>query len=142
MDALVPCPSSSSSSSLCTVYYWVKYVKKNVSFLVYYGALTWAERDGLLQQVNRHVHPFRAYSKPRIRYEPSCNKFICDFIHFTRRSKPWIQYGPPESFNRTIPGHIWWQTLLQINQDMQLNEMNFTNWVTGQRPPLGYYAAR
>jgi hypothetical protein len=123
------------------VYYWVKYVKKTVSFLTYKGAINWGERDGKVIALKRIRNPFDQYSKPRFQYKPSCNRFICDFVHFTRTSKPWIVSQPPldNAFDLTNPEHLWWHTLLAVNKELGMG-VDFSNWTVGQKPPLGYWA--
>ena len=97
------------------------------------------KESGIVEPVKRLNNGVGRYVKPRILDPKSCSKFVCDFVHFTAQSKPWIQSKPPLKFDLKNPEHLWWHTLLELNHKLSMG-VDFSEWDPGRKPPLGYYA--
>lgn len=129
------------------LYHWTKYVKHSVS-IVYYGKVeNWSpmEVNGETKAVKERVldKPFLEHSKPLIHQFTTCKKFMCDYMHFSGNQKPWLKRPPADLdgsnklFNKD---NIWWYFLMVVDHELGLN-LDFANWVPGQRPSLGLYAS-
>ena len=130
------------------LYHYTKYVKKSVSIIHYKNLVeNWGASgpNGTVELELIIQDPFANYSKPRIRESDSCRKFMCDYIHFSGRGKPWL-HRPPDDIIAGHPTkngdskHLWWNTLYELNNELDIG-LNFSAWNTiGQRPLLGLYA--
>jgi hypothetical protein len=129
------------------LFHWTKYEKRRVSIVHGIGGYNqmvqnWSPSDtGKAVLKERLKDPFRGHSKPR--YTGSeCRKFMCDFVHFTGRKKPWLQQPPTDiasaEYNKKNANNIWWRTLYLLNEELHM-DLNFTKW-SPQQPPLGLYA--
>jgi hypothetical protein len=125
------------------LYHWTKYVKKNVS-IVFLGRVEnlSVDVDGKphLERVMQDV--FANYSKPLISHFNSCNKFMCDYHHFTGLLKPWLR-KPPEDLSEATKlksgAHVWWYHFKMVDQELSLG-LDFENWISPGRPTQGLYA--
>jgi len=130
------------------VYYWTKYIRKSVTIITGFASSVvenYAEgAGGTVVVENVLTEPFVGHSKPRIKSYEMCNKFICDYYHFTGFKKPWMT-RPPEDIasdehKNDSPQHIWWHTLHELNSELQMMGLNFSSFGPAQKPPLGMYA--
>lgn len=106
------------------LYYWVKYMKKQVS-VVFEDHV-----DNLSEDENGNVALERTLKEPFRNLKPildspfDCRKFMCDFVHFTGNTKPWMDYTPKEFLNNRTephtPNELWWYTLKQLNKKMDM----------------------
>ena len=125
------------------LYHWTKYVKKSVSivFLDRVDSLS-ADTNGKPYLERTMPRVFDRYSKPLILQYGSCNKFMCDYHHFTGLLKPWLR-KPPEDLSETTKlksgQHIWWWYLKMADRELSLG-LDFDNWVSPGRPTHGLYA--
>jgi len=130
------------------LYHWTKYVKHSVS-IVYHGEVeNWSPSSSVAGGEERAVLervlelPFVNYSKPLVKQAGACNKFLCDYQHFSGTGKPWLR-KPPTGLtdeNKLKSGsNIWWYFLRIVDYELQMG-LDFDNWQTGQRPALGLYA--
>jgi len=126
------------------LYHWTKYVQRSVS-IVYKGKVeNWSPNADGTKAVKERVleRPFLEYSKPLLRTESTCSKFMCDYFHFSGIQKPWLGQ-PPKKMNdankltRSI--YIWWYFLRLVDYELGMN-LDFDDWTPGQRPSLGLYA--
>jgi len=128
------------------LYHWTKYVKHSVS-IVYHGRVeNWSpvEVNGKIKAVKERVldQPFLEHSKPLLRQYGTCQKFMCDFMHFSGIQKPWLRKPPTDldDSNKLSNGpNIWWYFLMVVDHELGL-KFDFANWTPGQRPSLGLYA--
>jgi hypothetical protein len=128
------------------VYYWTKYVKKSVS-IVHSGNKVgnWgAGPNGTVELQETLENPFQQFSKPRIRVHVQCRKFMCEFVHFSGKVKPWLATPPADISDATKnlnTVHLWFYELSKLNEELNMG-LNFSNWkLKGARPPLGMYAS-
>lgn len=120
------------------LYYWVKYVKKQVSVICEHHVDNLSQdRNGNVVLERRLEEPFRNFSNPVLDSPPDCRKFMCDFVHFTGNTKPWMGYTPEDFLkNETKPrtaNEIWWYTLKQLNEKLKMG-FDFNNWTYIGRP--------
>lgn len=130
------------------LFYWTKYVKRSVSIIHGYNAKghmvqNWASSSaGKTELESRLPEPFKDTSKPRFKLYGHCSKFMCDFIHFTGKAKPWMRQPPADiassEFKKDDPSLVWWHTLYGLNNELGM-KLNFTHWVP-HSPPLGLLA--
>lgn len=129
--------------TLLTVYHWTKYVKKNVSIVFKSRVENWsANEKGLIHMEQNLDLPFRGYSKPLVKQFGACAKFMCDFLHFSGKSKPWIGQPPKDLSDATKlkdGNHIWWSFLGTVNRELEMG-LDFDNFKVA-RPELGLYAS-
>ena len=125
------------------LYHWTKYVKKSVS-IVFLGRVEnlSADENGKPHSERVMHQVFTNYSKPLISQYGSCNKFMCDYQHFTGLLKPWLR-KPPEDLSEvtklTSGAHVWWYYLQRVDQELLLG-LDFDNWVSPGRPTHGLFA--
>lgn len=120
------------------LYHWVKYVKKQVSIVFQdYVDNVSLDSQGNVVMEQRLQDPFRNYSKPLIYSELECRKFMCDFVHFTGNTKPWMQRTPVDFLNTTMEprdrAELWWYTMKTVNENLQMG-LDFDNWTYVGRP--------
>jgi lipopolysaccharide biosynthesis glycosyltransferase len=68
--------------------------------------------------------------------------FMCDFLHFTGASKPWLEKPPTDLSDLTwlkSANHVWWHFLTIVDEEHNMG-LDFDRWKTGQRPTLGFFA--
>jgi hypothetical protein len=126
-----------------SVYHWTKYVKKDVSIVFKSKVQNWsANSDGHVRLDQTLMHPFREYSKPIIIQFSACAKFMCDFLHFSGKYKPWIG-KPPKEISMSVGdddgNHLWWTFLQKVNNELKMG-IDFEHFNVG-RPELGLYAS-
>ena len=74
-------------------------------------------------------NPFdKFHPNPLVVEEASCNKFMCDFMHFTGRRKPWLTPIIVKTPNSSI--EWWWSVLDEVNRDLEMG-LNFDEWDLG-----------
>ena len=71
-----------------------------------------------------------------------CHPPHSEFVHFTGKSKPWLN-GPPDDFEESPseergPAHFWFHNLWILNDKLDMG-LDFKNWKTGHRPLLGLF---
>jgi hypothetical protein len=130
------------------LFHWTKYVKRTVSIVHGYAGIdqqvqNWSPTiDGKVVLEERLKDPFNGRSKPRFKLYKHCNKFMCDFIHFTGKGKPWMHMPPANiaatEYKKDDPTLVWWHTLYGLNEELGM-ALNFTTWAP-QEPPLGLVA--
>lgn len=120
------------------VYHWVKYVKKSVSFIFANGIVeNWSSApNGTVYLEATFQLNYTQYRKDPL-IQGDCEKFMCDFKHFTGKRKPWLE---AYSTTKDEVKLLWWNTLLKLNDELGMS-FNASQWQTGQRPPLGYFAS-
>lgn len=132
-----------TTTTIVTVYHWTKYVKKNVSIVFKSRVENWsADPEGHVVMKQNLDQPFRSYSKPVVKQFSACAKFMCDFIHFSGKSKPWIGQPPKDMSELTQlkdGNHVWWSFLAKVNKELSMG-LDFDNFKVG-RPELGLYAS-
>jgi hypothetical protein len=69
-----------------------------------------------------------------------CDKFICDFKHFTGRQKPWLEAYENTTMKDQVK-ILWWNTFLKLNDELEMS-FNASQWQAGQGPPLGFFATQ
>ena len=129
------------------LYHYTKYVRKSVSMLTGYGgrrAQNWgAAANGTVVLEEIIDLPFEKLSKPRIEMKIQCKKFLCEFAHFTANNKPWLTKPTSDMLmeeNKNVDArYIWWNTLRQLNGELQMG-LDFENWDAKGYPPYGMYA--
>lgn len=130
------------------VYHWTKYAKKDVSIVFQDYVENWsAGPNGEVTLQETLGNEFFLQSMPGpLKSTKPCEKFMCDFVHFSGRGKPWMFPPTPnhlkrpnrESFKSIT--QIWWSTLLQLNESLQMN-LDFRDWgLSGTRPDFGFWA--
>jgi hypothetical protein len=139
------------------LYHWVKYVKKNVSIIVYNVLQNWVSSGAQqgndtsngspVMETNASTYNISGFGCPnhyRIfpRNRPSPQK---DFTHFTGTKKPWESKTIPadiESPEKAVwAQEIWFHLLRKANQEFDLN-LNITTVLTKQKPLLGRFPGR
>jgi hypothetical protein len=124
------------------LYHWTKYVKKSVSIVFFERVENWSTDTNGKPYLEQELHDvFTNYSKPLIQVYFACTKFMCDFIHFTGRGKPWLSQPPDdvsESTQLRDGKHLWWYSLHQVNAELNLG-LDLQNWVSLGQPTLGMY---
>jgi len=133
------------------LYYWVKYHKKNASLVRSNLVENWvAGPNGTVVLEETLDSPFSNYSLPITVFYHECNRWAkmgCpglyrDFIHYSAKSKPWLNAVPPVNRSRA-EGLIkkklfWWYVLDDLNDKEQLG-IDFDNWDVIGKPSLGFY---
>lgn len=123
--------------SVVAVYHWTKYVKKDVSVIFQKHVTNWSEgSDGNVRIEQKLDRPFVGYSKPLIHLPVACQKFMCDFSHFSGAKKPWLKKPPKDLSEETKlvdAPHLWWYYLKKVDHEMNMG-LDFDNWKKGQRP--------
>jgi lipopolysaccharide biosynthesis glycosyltransferase len=134
------------------LYHYAKYVKKNVSILYNqtYGIENYSQaEDGT---VSMDILDYSIFPKDRaFRFHDdiACEKFLCDFIHFVGKNKPWLNHPKDvmngianakakNSLNYIKAQQTWFKTLFQLNTALSM-ELDFRNWDAGGKPPLGLF---
>jgi len=128
------------------LYHWTKYHQKSVSAIYkhvtenYYAN----ETDGSVSLMQTLDHPFQNYSQPLIDWYRMCNQFMCDFHHFTGKTKPWFG-KPPQDLSvktrLTTTRYLWWYTLQQLIAEHKIKFDIWKDWASlKKRPPLGLHA--
>ena len=119
------------------LYHWTKYAKQSVSFIINKDIHNW--ENGRITDVFRK--PFTQLSKPRFHIRLACQKWICDFYHFSSDEKPWL-HSPPYNFegpdNYKNAAHHWYHMLSKLNEKLHMG-LNFTDWQTIPSPTLGFF---
>lgn len=128
------------------MYYWTTYVKRNVSFLFKGRAENWGEGEGAnATHIETVFNPLQRYSKPRMKLMLQCDKFLCEIVHVSGATKPWLKGPPePEGLSNETKRHrarqMWFGELGILNEKLAMG-LNFSNWhLKGVRPPQGFYA--
>jgi hypothetical protein len=132
------------------LFHWAKYVKQRVSIIHGVGGINqavqnWAPSSpaGKVVLKERLADPFKGWTKPRFRLYKPCRKFLCDFIHFTGKGKPWMHKPPANisatEYKRDDTNLVWWHTLYGLNGELGMG-LNFTSWEP-HSPPLGLIAS-
>jgi hypothetical protein len=140
-----PCRASLSPSAFdLSVYHWTKYVKKDVSIVFKSKVQNWSASgdDGPVRLEQTLVDPFRLYSKPIVQQFGACAKFMCDFLHFSGKHKPWIGKPPSDlsvATERIDGNHLWWSSLQKVSNELQMG-LDFDNFKIGL-PEFGLYAS-
>jgi hypothetical protein len=124
-------------------------VKKSVSIVYEYAVENWSEAaNGTVQKEQTLEKPFGTYSKPLFRNWGACRKFMCDFVHFSGKEKPWLKRPPRdqplEKIIRDGRGDgpaLWWHQLRRIDKDLDLG-IDFDNWDTENQRPCKYAFCR
>jgi hypothetical protein len=124
------------------LYHWTKYVKQSVSLLIHKDVHNWStNQDGTLVLQEILKHPFLNVSKPRLRIRVACQKWICDFYHFSSSEKPWL-HNPPFNFRGPdsvkYAAHHWFFMLAKLNDELSMG-LNFSKWQTIGQPILGFW---
>jgi hypothetical protein len=125
------------------LYHWTKYVKKSVS-IVFYDRVEnlSADVNGTVYLERQQQGIFANFSKPLIWSFGACQKFMCDFQHFTGTLKPWLR-KPPEDLSETTKlkdaTYLWWHYLKMVDKEVNLG-LDYENWISPGRPSLGLYA--
>ena len=125
------------------LYHWVKYEKK--SFTQVRGL--WVDNYGAdaTNKVVKESSEYRAtavdaFAKPRAEFKFICSKFLCDYVHFTSRAKPWMDQPPFDVENDSdankTPEALFYHTLASVNSDLHMG-LDFTHWQPIGRPNLG-----
>jgi len=71
------------------LYYWIKYVKKQVSVVYEHHVENLSiDQHGNVTLERVLKEPFQNYSTPVLQSPAECKKFMCDFVHFTGNAKP------------------------------------------------------
>lgn len=120
-------------------------MKKEVSIIFDGRVENWsAGANGEVRLEANLKKPFDKLSKPLIKQYAACRKFMCDYLHFSGKGKPWLsRQGPPDGLSETqIPkkegANIWWYFLKKVDREMGMG-IDFKEW-TVYRPPFGLYA--
>ena len=121
-------------------------MKQDVSIVFYDNKVeNWsAGKDGRVQLEATLEKPFEGRSKLLVKLYGACRKFMCDYLHFTGRGKPWMSnQGPPPNLSKTtIPEkdgtEIWWYFLKLVDKEQTMG-IDFDKW-TVYRPSLGLHA--
>ena len=126
------------------MFYWTKYVKKSVSIIGANNIVNnWAEgADGKVELKETLLNPFVNVSHPRFINGGACGKFMCDFIHFSGKGKPWLTapHHDMTQLNLKDPSSMWYNELFELNKELNMG-LNFSDWkLTGIRPALGLFA--
>jgi hypothetical protein len=134
------------------LYHYAKYVKKSVSIL--FNQTDGIENYGLSKDgtVRMETLDYSILPKDRIlRFQDdvACEKFLCDFVHFVGKNKPWLS-RPKDVMNGIVnvkaknsihyikAQQTWFETLFQLNRTLSM-ELDFRNWDAGGKPPLGLF---
>ena len=133
------------------VYHWTKYVKKSVSIVFGQYVENWsAMPNGTVSLQNMLGEKFFNMSTPGIlSNQKPCKKFMCDFVHFSGRGKPWFLQPLPALLKSRGDGkqhksmqRLWWVTLKELDYEFDMG-LNFTHWpLVGMRPDHGFWASR
>ena len=68
------------------------------------------------------------HEKPLVVEAASCRKFMCDFMHFTGKGKPWLS---PKIVNApTSSADWWWYVMDEVNRNLAMG-LNFDEWDLG-----------
>jgi hypothetical protein len=129
------------------LYHWVKYEEKSVSIVFRDSIQNWdigPNGKVHLEQTLR-LDIFKDVSVKRecwrgVMKQKPCKAPHSDFVHFTGRSKPWLQ-KPPEGFDEVSdasPQHFWFHVLHILNDKMDMG-LNFKQWKSKHRPLLGMF---
>ena len=147
------------------LYQWTKYERQRVSIVFPKGRVqNWGPSTTKVDPTtNRTRVVLKAtLENPFVKYAPQAGRrclrdmrcrgpVLDDHVHFTGRAKPWLEAPPPlplltalhdatsKSSSRSASTIVWYQTLYRLNHELDMG-IDFTNWTTGQDPPLGYYA--
>jgi hypothetical protein len=133
------------------LYYYVKYLRKSVSIIqdgtVAGTVENWAaDENGKVRKVETFTNPFSNYSKPVLRDRVACAKWMCDFVHFSGDTKPWLsEKGLPIYLSETSrfrrPHHLWWWTLRELNTELSMG-LDLASWrpLVPGKPSLGLFA--
>ena len=120
-------------------------MKQDVSIVFDGKVENWsAGKDGRAQLEATLDKPFQGRSKLLVKHYGACRKFMCDYLHFSGKGKPWMsKQGPPANLSdTTIPkkdgAYVWWYFLKLVDKEQQMG-IDFDNW-TVYRPPFGLYA--
>ena len=114
------------------VYHWVKYVKKEVSIVFETHVENYVKVPTstvpVLEQslTNKPLDKF--HPKPLVVEAASCQKFLCDFMHFTGQGKPWLTPRIVKTPNSSP--EWWWYVLEEINRELKMG-LNFDEWDLG-----------
>ena len=126
------------------LYYWVKYEKKSFTqirrgqVLDDYGK----SANGTVVMESSRQGVLSNHSKPRAILPGVCGKYLCDFVHFTGKNKPWLKPPPDHLGNMTAveslqsPQALFFYTLRQLNEDLDMG-IDLNNWTSIAHPNLG-----
>ena len=128
------------------MYYWTKYWKKSVSIIGFRNEVNnWAEgADGKVELVETLDNPFQNRTKLRLYNFGACKVFMCDFLHFSGKGKPWLSTPPedladPSPKSLEQPTHMWYRELYELNSELNMG-LNFSDWkLKGIRPAFGLF---
>jgi hypothetical protein len=123
------------------LYYWARYVKKDVSILHRDWVINWGAGPRAEEKL---INPFRnmtsktsCWPSERSASADTCTIYSELFYHFTGgKKKPWI-LGPPIDFldadkKWQSPLNFWFYHLGQLNDDLGMG-LHFHNWTAGKR---------
>jgi hypothetical protein len=133
------------------IYYWMKYVKKSVSFIVKHEVEQWyTTQDGSLQREDEFypnvLNQFGCVSKSVRRRKSVGPSPHSDFVHLTGRSKPWntkledLQQAIQEkSFKDCNDKEKWFFTLMEALTEMNMLDRVSFSFITpsDELPPVG-----
>lgn len=133
------------------LYHYTKYMKKSVSIILGETVVeNWGPSpyDGPPQLLARIPNPLPKRRQLYINNQTACAKFICDFVHFSGRKKPWVRGRPPANYSavggaktkNNDPYNLWWHTLYELNSELAIGIDFDKDWVKGRRPVLGFFA--
>ncbi|KAL7563032.1 hypothetical protein ACA910_013553 [Epithemia clementina (nom. ined.)] len=136
------------------LFYYLKYVLQDVSIIVgeRHGVQNWVKANQTSYQQNNTTSPclestlpyhtvFGNHSNPILHHKMSCDQFMCDFVHFYQKRKPWLRKA---TFPKRVrkPFELWWKTLQTISTELSMG-LNFThNWKRLDIPTLGFQPQR
>ena len=146
------------------LYYWTKYVKRDVSILVHDKIESWSNEsvtneDGkvISEEINEGLHrtviesllgkgcsPYHNENHGRKKFGARDYAPYSDFRHFTGIDKPWLQITPGIPRNRTEikdAKDLWYIVLKEEVERLELN-INITDLRKYGRPDLGLYPTR
>jgi len=70
--------------------------------------------------------PLEKYRPPLLVKETgSCRKFMCDFMHFTGKAKPWLVPSIVKEPKSSL--QFWWHVMEQLNRELGMG-LDFENW--------------
>ena len=130
-------------SFLGLLYHWVKYEEKSVSLLYKHSVENWdVDANGTLVEQRLKSKIFKEYNSDRACWnkQQHCKAPFNDFVHFTGKSKPWLQ-PPPIGFDTdaiSSPKLYWYKTLFVLNAKMNLG-IDFVGWNQQRRPLHGLF---
>lgn len=133
------------------LYYWVRYVKHDVSIILDDKVENWGTITGASENAPHLLsvldNPFRDYQPKWVFYnectrwkQKHCVNPYKSILHYTGRQKPWLAYRPPPGIetNRTdTKKYFWWWRLQVLNEKLQMG-LDFNHWTKIDQPLLGF----